>query len=687
VVTSLRNLSSMADNGTQGAPVLDFPISLDELFAITPNYDNLKEILKWLLEQIKGQSIQIGDLRTDAGKKDARISDLEKRLTEFEAAKAADSSQVEKLTERVEKLESRSKDLEDKNQALEKQNERLDERVTTLENQLKDFDDLKREVDALREKAQQTEKQVSDNRDQLLNHESTMDENKSRGERAHSRIDDLEDRIQSMNKRRENADGAPSTLTFDDLDNLKYELLKDLAKKSDLQDLEERVRALERDVKEAQSDIIKSNDKIDNVDQKTEKQLNELRDELEALRKLIKELEDKLDGKVENDLFAQEIHNLKLLISSSSGSGKGDGSQNINFGLAPADQKMLSDLSKKLADLEKRIAELEKSKRTGAPSNTPAPSGASEEVHKMLANTSARLKKIESMLPENFSRAWDRLFEKMMQFQEDIATNKEDIEDIKKSMDKFADKDVVRSLRSQFEMFDKRLLDLSTAGATQPGASDVHAETVDMGAMSDLRDKIDSMKTEFDKFRDEIYKLIDEIEKELQNKVDLDTLWTVENKLLEKLDQLSAALGKKFADKAETNKGFKNLEKQLNELLLLYVPHADGDDALLSKKYLGGWSCASCEKGLEKLASQRADYNTWNRFPLRDPNDRLARVGPGFSRMLGMIRPESVNHLERRFNATAQEYESDSLPKMKMNESPSKGAGRPKTSHHGFGRK
>lgn len=62
------------------------------------------------------------------------------------------------------------------------------------------------------------------------------------------------------------------------------------------------------------------------------------------------------------------------------------------------------------------------------------------------------------------------------------------------------------------------------------------------------------------------------------------------------------ALTKQFADKAETRKALKIHEKQLQNLYNLMVSKGttgdNNDDAMFSKKPLGGLSCASCEKGL-----------------------------------------------------------------------------------------
>ena len=74
----------------------------------------------------------------------------------------------------------------------------------------------------------------------------------------------------------------------------------------------------------------------------------------------------------------------------------------------------------------------------------------------------------------------------------------------------------------------------------------------------------------------------------------------------------------------------------------------EGDDALLSRKPLGGWSCASCEKGLEQLLGKKAAHTPWSRMPYRDPQDRIARVGPGFSRMLSTVQPDLMSQVTSR---------------------------------------
>lgn len=103
------------------------------------------------------------------------------------------------------------------------------------------------------------------------------------------------------------------------------------------------------------------------------------------------------------------------------------------------------------------------------------------------------------------------------------------------------------------------------------------------------------------------------------------------------------------------NKALKNLEKQLKNLYDLVMSKLRGDDeddAMFSKKPLGGFSCASCEKNLLNLYGKPAEHYSWNKFPLRDPAERIARVGQGFSRMLSSMKPETGS----RFQGVSTKY-------------------------------
>ena len=99
---------------------------------------------------------------------------------------------------------------------------------------------------------------------------------------------------------------------------------------------------------------------------------------------------------------------------------------------------------------------------------------------------------------------------------------------------------------------------------------------------------------------------------------------------MERINEIVKALTKQLADKNDTKKALKLLERQLKNLYDLFMSrggvHEHEEDAMFTKKPLGGMSCASCEKDLVNLQGKKADYMPWSKFPFRDPSDRIARV-------------------------------------------------------------
>ena len=101
--------------------------------------------------------------------------------------------------------------------------------------------------------------------------------------------------------------------------------------------------------------------------------------------------------------------------------------------------------------------------------------------------------------------------------------------------------------------------------------------------------------------------------------------------MLDRLNEIVKALTKQFAEKNDTRKALKLLEKNLKNMYDLFMSKNGGgdkeDDAMFTKKPLGGTSCASCAKDVVDLYGKRVDYQPWGKLPFRDPSERIARVG------------------------------------------------------------
>ena len=161
-------------------------------------------------------------------------------------------------------------------------------------------------------------------------------------------------------------------------------------------------------------------------------------------------------------------------------------------------------------------------------------------------------------------------------------------------------------------------------------------------------------KTDFDKHKKEndeefkkiweeiekLKKLIDQIFNILKTKANLSDLEDLKNMLLGKIDELALGCIKKFADKNETTNNFRYLEDQIKKILDMLSKKDsinEADNWLLAKKPLGGYSCAACESNIPDLRDDSHKFIPWNKMPLRDPGDKLYRMGNGFSKMLQML--------------------------------------------------
>jgi excinuclease UvrABC nuclease subunit len=156
-------------------------------------------------------------------------------------------------------------------------------------------------------------------------------------------------------------------------------------------------------------------------------------------------------------------------------------------------------------------------------------------------------------------------------------------------------------------------------------------------------ERVDNIENDIDMFKQEFSRWIKELQDSLNQKADIDTVKALENSLLERLNEIVKALSKQFADKNDTRKALKLLEKNLKNMYDLFMNkggHENEDDAMFTKKPLGGTSCASCAKDVVDMYGKRVDYLPWGKLPFRDPSERIARVGQGFSKMLSMINPD-----------------------------------------------
>lgn len=170
----------------------------------------------------------------------------------------------------------------------------------------------------------------------------------------------------------------------------------------------------------------------------------------------------------------------------------------------------------------------------------------------------------------------------------------------------------------------------------------------DEAALRELANKCADLQNQLNNLSDEFARWMKEMQDSLNQKADFASM---DKALQDRLADIVKALTKQFADKGDTRKALKIHEKQFQNLYNLIMSKGgsgnDEEDAMFSKKPLGGMSCASCEKGLIDMYGRKVEFMPWNKLPFRDPAERIARVGQGFSKMLSMINPDQLSQYER----------------------------------------
>lgn len=143
---------------------------------------------------------------------------------------------------------------------------------------------------------------------------------------------------------------------------------------------------------------------------------------------------------------------------------------------------------------------------------------------------------------------------------------------------------------------------------------------------------------------------VEDIKKqESAKRLELNTkLEVVEQEILKKLEENYKKVISEVFERGSvlyaSRKDFKKLTKELESSVKIEMNKSrpEGDDAMIAKKPLGGWSCASCEKKLEKLSGRVPSHSPWKKMPLRDVSERMLKAGLGYSKMLTSLQVETL---------------------------------------------
>ena len=144
----------------------------------------------------------------------------------------------------------------------------------------------------------------------------------------------------------------------------------------------------------------------------------------------------------------------------------------------------------------------------------------------------------------------------------------------------------------------------------------------------------EKIKKDLDSFRH----FYDEIIETLKKAASVQDLKSLEEYLLDLLDEFKDRIHKIYPKKSELNKNFKALELQIKQLYEYVIKKDENSENwLLAKKPIGGFSCASCESYLGEL-KENNEKVIWNQLPEREIiSTNTNRIGNGFSRILNLV--------------------------------------------------
>ena len=105
-------------------------------------------------------------------------------------------------------------------------------------------------------------------------------------------------------------------------------------------------------------------------------------------------------------------------------------------------------------------------------------------------------------------------------------------------------------------------------------------------------------------------------------------------------------------NKEDIMKRFAAISKKIRDIMEILAKlgggggKADEEDAMFTKKPYGPVACAACEKNLINIQGMQVDYHVWKKLPFREPGERLARYGQGFSKILANMKHGDAENQE-----------------------------------------
>ena len=630
-------------------------IDLNSLFNLSYNFENLKLLLttisknqdlfenrmkdleKKLNENTK--NIQLITLNNDfEPKKENQETNNENNLEEIQNSKLNHESNFVDLDKKVLLLENKVKLLynfiplfpEDKTKTL---NDILDEYQNNINNNCLDIKEMKDKISKIRNEIEQINIKVND----FKVYDIFKDISSTGGDIEASKLlfktleKKMEERFLFQEEKLKN-DEEEALKLKNEIINLKNN--SSFEKKS-LISMKEKIINLQNEIDINKNNITEKLTKdIEKIKEKEKKNLEDINNKFIDIIKQIKELSNLVN--IIKEETEKETKNKNIEEDNSSTIQKFDESNFVNIDKF---NELKGSILKKINNLEKKYQDYSEIKN--------------EQFEKEINSIKIELENKKPSQQEFYN-----LSAQVSQFSEVFDTMKEENTILQNDLKKTRDN--ISALIKRYENVVFQTMNLNK-GNEQSDDCKISGKNIlqkfdDYVEISIFNEFIreqtkfsEKLKKDFDSYRH----FYDEIIETLKKAASVQDLKNLEEYFVDLLDEFKDKSNKFFSKKSEVNKNFKALELQIKQLYEYIIKKDEhGENWMLAKKPLGGYSCASCEAYLGEL-KENNEKILWNQLPEREvANININRMGNGFSRILNLVNINKEINNENLFNSS-----------------------------------
>ena len=418
---------------------------------------------------------------------------------------------------------------------------------------------------------------------------------------------------------------------------------------ADNSELKQKINDLELLINELNKEIeLLKNNNNNNIDENIlEDSIKELKDLIDKKNNDLLIIIEELSNKLKKGEFAGEkmddiLNNIKTEKDKKIKYEKKDTKKyNKN------DEKQNAEINEKLSDLRERIKDLNKKINDVDYYFKSAINSQGQDIGEIKRKIEEINNKLEKKITKD-------------DLKELYNTTGEHTDELKYLQDKISELiESVQRLQDNNPSFIKRLESLTheILELKERDDKEVQSKPLDLTKYIDdnkLKDALKPIKKNIDILmfeKDSLYNQIKEIQEDIKYFETKEHMSKLEEELNEKINDIATKISKKYAEKLEISKLFKNLEYHM-KLLSDNQKNKETDNWILAKQPIGCFNCATCEANIKNL-SPSSDYVPWNKYP---QGERQYHVGQGFSRLLQRI---SNDNAFKSFNNEKKELSCD----------------------------